>query len=116
MQADEYYTDSLSAMLNSSDKGVMDYENHITNLLAYKKNDKPIERLIYEKTSIGTPVDDGEFLISYLSCIIAKYVSSYSHSCDDSKYENIGGIEDFQGTKYMEDLFLDALLNIYKYQ
>lgn len=114
--ADEYYTDSLSAMLNSSDKNVMDYEDHITNLLAYKKNDNPIERLMSEKTSIGTPTDDGEFLISYLSCIVAKYVSCYSHSYDDCKYENVGGIDDFQGTKYMEDLFLDALLNIYKYQ
>ena len=114
--ADEYYTDSLSAMLNSSDKNVMDYEDHVTNLLAYKKNDKPIERLMLEKTSIGTPTDDGEFLISYLSCIVAKYASCYSHSYDDCKYENVGGIDDFQGTKYMEDLFLDALLNIYKYQ
>lgn len=114
--ADEYYTDSLSAMLNSSDKSVMDYEDHITNLLVYKKNDNPIERLMSEKTSIGTPSDDDEFLISYLSCIVAKYVSCYSHSYDDCKYENVGGIDDFQGTKYMEDLFLDALYYIFLYQ
>lgn len=52
---------------------------------------------------------ENEILISYLSCIIAKYVSYYSHSYDDYKYENVGCTEDFQGTKYMGDLFLDSI-------
>lgn len=63
-----------------------------------------------------TPLIENEILISYLSCIIAKYVSYYSHSYDDCKYENVGCTKDFQGIKYIEDLFLDALLNIYIYQ
>lgn len=112
-KADKYYTNSLNMMPNHLDKNTMDYELHITNLLAYEKNDKPIERLMNENTSIGVPVNDDEILISYLSCIIAKYASCYSHSCDYCKYEHIGCTEDFQGTKYMGDLFLDALLNIY---
>lgn len=114
--ADKYYTDSLNMIPNHLETSIMDYESHITNLLAYEKDNKPIERLMYEDTSIGVPVNNGEILISYLSCIIAKYVSCYSHSYDDCKYENVGCTEDFQGTKYMEDLFLDALLNIYMYQ
>lgn len=114
--ADKYYTDSLNMIPNHLNKNIMDYENHITNLLAYEKDDKPIERLMYEDTSIGIPVNDDEILISYLSCIIAKYVSCYSHSYNDCKYENVRYTEDFQGTKYMEDLFLDTLLNIYMYQ
>lgn len=113
--ADKYYTDSLNMIPNNLDKNKMNYKSHITNLLAYEKNDKPIERLMYEDTEIGIPVND-EILISYLSCIIAKYVSCYSHSYDDCKYENIGCVEDYEGKKYMEDLFLDALLNIYMYQ
>ena len=107
------YTNSLNMMPNHLDKNTMDYEDHITNLLAYEKNDKPIERLMNEDTSIGVPVKDDEILISYLSCIIAKYALCYSNSCGDCKYEHIGCTDGFQGTKYMEDLFLDALLNIY---
>lgn len=114
--ADKYYTDSLNMVPNPLNKNIMGYESHITNLLAYEKDNEPIKRLMYEDTSIGVPVSDDEILISYLSCIIAKYVSCYSHSYDDCKYENVGCTEDFQGTKYMEDLFLDALLNIYMYQ
>lgn len=114
--ADKYYTDSLNMIPNHLNKNIMDYESHITNLLAYEKDGKPIGRLMYEVTSIGVPVNDDEILISYLSCIIAKYASCYSHSYDDCRYENVGCTEDFQGTKYMEDLFLDALLNIYMYQ
>ena len=34
---------------------------------------------------------------------------------DDCEYEDIGCADDFQDIKYMEDLFLDALLNIYMY-
>lgn len=114
--ADRYYIDSLNMTPNHLDKNTMDYENHITNLLAYEKDDKPIERLIHEDTSIGVPVNDDEILISYLSCIIAKYVPCYSHSYNNCKYENVDRTVDFRGTKYMEDLFLDALLKIYMYQ
>lgn len=114
--ADKYYTESLHLMPNHFDKNSMDYERHIQYLLKNEKDDKPIARLMKEDTSIGVPVDDDEFLISYLSCIIAKYVSRYSHSYDDFKDEIVKCTDRFEGTKYMEDLFLDALLNIYIWQ
>ena len=114
--ADKYYIDALNTTQNTADENVMDYESHITNLLAYEKANKPIGRLMYEYTSIGTPINDDEILISYLACIIAKYVAVYSNSNDNCIYKNVGYVEDFHGIKYMEDLFLDALLNIYIYK
>ena len=92
----------------------MDYREHIQNLLKYEKKEKPIDRLMYEDTDMGKPVDNKEgILISYLECIVAEYVSHYTH--ENCKYENVGSVVDFQGTKYMEDLFLNALLNVYIY-
>lgn len=112
---DKYYTKSLKMMPNNLDKDEMDYENHIINLLVHEKSESPIDKLMYEDTNFGTPVNDDDILISYLECVIAKYVSYYSHLHENYKFENIGYSDDFQGTKYMEDLFLDALLNIYIY-
>lgn len=111
---DKYYTKSLKMMPNNLDKDKMDYENHIINLLVHEKNESPIDKLMYEDTSFGTPASSNDdILISYLECIIAKYVPYYSHLRENCKFENIGYSDDFQGTKYMEDLFLDALFNIY---
>lgn len=112
---DKYYTKSLKMMPNNLDKDEMDYENHIINLLVHEKNESPIDKLMYEDTNFGIPVDDDDILISYLECVIAKYVPYYSHLRENCKFENVGYSDDFQGTKYMEDLFLDALLNIYIY-
>ena len=88
----------------------MDYEEHITNLLAYEKEQKPIERLMNEYTSMGVPTTGTGILLSYLACIVAKYAFFYSH--DDLQNE-LGCIEDYPYELYMEDLFLDALFNIY---
>lgn len=116
--ADENHSSNpLNDMFIDFCKNTMDYETHITNLLCHDKDSNPIERLVSEDTSFGVPINaasDG-ILISYLACIVAKYVPGYSHSYDDCEYKDIGCVEDFRGTKYMEDLFLDALLNIYAY-
>lgn len=92
---------------------MMEYKSHILNLLTYEKDKKSIERLMTEETSLGVPINGDEILISYLSCIIAKYVPI--HSYNETKFENIGYVDDYQGNLYMEDLFLDALFNIYIY-
>lgn len=92
---------------------MMEYKSHILNLLTYEKDKKPIERLMTEETSLGVPINGDEILISYLSCIIAKYVPI--HSYNETKFENTGYVDDYQGNLYMEDLFLDALFNIYIY-
>lgn len=112
--ADKYYAESLKKIPNNLDKDVMDYESHIINLLSYEKNETPIDKLMHEDTSIGIPASNNDdILISYLECIIAKYVPYHSYLHGDYKFKNIGYHDEFQGTKYMEDLFLDALFNIY---
>lgn len=102
--------DKWFVKINVSSDNTMDYKEHITNLLAYEKEHKPIERLMNEYTSMGVPTTGAGILLSYLACIVAKYAFFYSH--DDLQNE-IGCIEDYPYEVYMEDLFLDALLNIY---
>lgn len=68
---------------------------------------------MHENTSMEVPTESDEILISYLSCIIAKYTSIYSYN--KQKFENIVYVDDYQANLYMEDLFLDALFNIYVY-
>ena len=114
--ADSYYAGLLKQMADEYNKNTMNYESHIANLLVYEKSNRPIKKLMEESTSIGIPIDinTDEILISYLSCMISKYVACYSHS--NGKYENIGCVEDFQGERYMEDLFLEALFETFIYQ
>lgn len=61
-------------MPNNLDKDEMDYENHIINLLVHEKSESPIDKLMYEDTNFGTPVNDDDILISYLECVIAKSI------------------------------------------
>lgn len=109
--ADQYHKDSLKMVPTCQNEDSMDYKFHILNLLAYEKDKAPIAHLMHENTSMGVPTESDEILISYLSCIIAKYTSIYSYN--KQKFENIGYVDDYQGSLYMEDLFLDALFNIY---
>lgn len=111
---DEYQKEAdknplISAFIEEDD---MEYEEHITNLLAHEIGKDPITRLMNEKTTLGTPVgSEYEILISYLWCVIGKYVPLYVYR--EIERENIGFVEDYQGDKCMEDLFLDTLYNIY---
>lgn len=89
----------------------MDYEKHITNLLAYEANKQPISRLANELTSLGIPVEADEILICYLCCIIAEYVPCYLNK-NQEIYENTGYVCDYNGIRYMEDVFLTALHSI----
>ena len=56
-----------------------DYEGLITELLARHQQESPIKQLMHTRTNLGVPVTDGEILISYLTCMIAKYVPIYTH-------------------------------------
>lgn len=98
----------MSKSLNNED---MDYETHITNLLAYEADKQPISRLANEPTSLGIPVEADEILICYLCCIIAEYVPCYLNK-NQEIYENTGYVCDYNGIRYMEDAFLTALHSI----
>lgn len=111
--SDKYYIEALDCIPNNKNKSTMEYKNHIANLLANEKNLKPISRLMNEANMMSNSFANNEILISYLNCYVAKYVSCYSHSQDIYKYENLGCVENFQGTLYMEDLFLNALFHIF---
>lgn len=92
----------------------MDYETHITNLLAYEADKQPIAKLLKESTSLGIPVVDDEILICYLCCIIAKYIPCYLNK-NQEIYKNTGYVCDYNGIWYMEDAFLNALHSITVY-
>lgn len=97
-------------------KDAMDYEGHITNLLAYHKDEQPVKQLLHEETSMGIPVDADadKLLTSYLCCILAKCIPLYqdNSSCFQANAE---APKAFNGKRYMEDAFLDALSYIYTY-
>ncbi len=98
-------TNSILASNNS-----MEYETHITNLLAFSADTKPISRLVEEPTSLGTPIDN-EFLMCYLCCVVAKYIPCYLNK-NQKNYKYTGNVTDYTGTMYMEDEFLLALHSI----
>lgn len=106
-----------SPLLKASKTGIqptMDFHDHITNELAYNAANKPIERLFAEQTNMGSAQDDDEIIASVLCCIVAKYVSIYANK-DNGRKENIGCPEDYQGERFMEDMFLDALYSMENY-
>lgn len=85
----------------------MDYVEHVTNLLTYHADEKPIKILWYESTSMGSPDSADEILASYLCCVIARHVALYSEY--ESICENDGCALDYNGIIFMEDEFLRAL-------
>lgn len=101
-------------LLKASKTGIqstMDFHDHITNELAYHAANKPIERLFAEHTNMGSAQNNGEIIASFLCCVIAKYVSIYANKGNNRK-ENVGCPEDYQGERFMEDMFLDALYSM----
>ena len=90
----------------------MAFQDHLTNLLAYHKNETPLSDLIsYFQNS-------DEIVACYICCEIAKYTAIYN--CKDSEENesietNLGYADDYSGQLYMEDLFLDALHTVENY-
>ena len=108
--ADELESRKSPAFAGFSHGESMLYSSHITNLLAWHRNEKPISKLFCESTSMGRPDMGDEVIISYLCCMIAKYAICYNVKPRDD-FES-GYVCDFSGQRYMEDLFLEALYEI----
>lgn len=85
----------------------MDYAEYVTDLLTHHADENPIKTLWYEPTSMGSPYLADEILVSYLCCVIARYVALYSEH--ESICENDGCALDYNGIMFMEDEFLRAL-------
>lgn len=82
----------------------MDFVEHLTNLLAYHKNEKPLSALL------GYFQQNDEIIASYICCLIARYTAIYNYTeCESDKEINLGYDCDYNGPRYMEDMFLDAL-------
>lgn len=82
----------------------MDFKEHLTNLLAYHKGEKPLESMLeYFRQA-------DKVVTSYMCCEIAKYAVIYSYE-DMEREENmaIGHVDDYCGERCMEDAFLEAL-------
>lgn len=90
----------------------MALDKHISNLLAYHKDETPLSDLIpYFQNS-------DEIVACYICCEIAKYTAIYN--CKDPEENedietNLGYADDYSGQLYMEDLFLDVLHTVENY-
>ena len=105
-EAQQFQNSKYGAFLNNKD--TMDFGDHITNMLAYHKDVTPIKVLFSEQTSLGAANNGDEIITSYLACLVATYAVMYN--CNPYKEDlELGFVEDYQGQKYMEDLFLESL-------
>lgn len=96
------FLSSPFAIGSKYDDGKMRFQEHLTNLLAYHKNEKPLSSLL------GYFQQSDELIASYICCLIAKYSAIYNHIETDNE-ENLGYDCDYNGDRFMEDLFLDTL-------
>lgn len=90
----------------------MDFQDHLTNLLAYHKDQTPLSDLF------PCFQDSDEIVACYICCEIAKYTAIYN--CKDPEQNedievNLGYACDYLGQLYMEDLFLDTLHTVENY-
>lgn len=87
--------------------GMMNFQDHLKNLLAYHKDEKSLASLS------GYFQCSDETTASYICCLIAKYSAIYNQIETDDK--NLGYDCDYSGNRYMEDLFLDTLNTVEYY-
>lgn len=96
--------------LSQDEDDKMDFVEHLTNLLAYHKNEKPLSALL------GYFQQNDEIIASYICCLIARYTAIYNYEeCETDEEINLGYDGDYNGTRYMEDIFLDALNTVEHY-
>lgn len=88
--------------------GKMGFEEHVTNLLARHKNENPLSSLLKHFQQ------GDETVASYICCLIAKYSAIYNCIETDNE-ENLGYDCDYNGDRFMEDLFLDTLNTVEHY-
>lgn len=90
----------------------MDFQDHLTNLLAYHKDETPLSDLFpyFQKSD--------EIVACYICCEIAKYTAIYNckdHEENEDIETKLGYVDDYSGQLYMEDLFLDVLHTVENY-
>lgn len=99
-------------MISGKQAKDMSFEAHITNLLAYHKNETPLSDLL------PCFQDCDEIIAAYICCLIAKYTAIYNYNeseIETAKEENLGFVYDYNGQLYMEDLFLNTLHTVENY-
>lgn len=85
-------------------------KDHISNLLAWHKNEKPLNNLLpYFQNSNECE----EIVASYICCLIAEYTVVYNY--DKENYEDLHDSYNYNGQLYMEDLFLRTLYVVENY-
>lgn len=87
--------------------------DHITDILYFDDQPymQPLQHIYHNcMTSIGEIHDSNNYLYFYLACWISIYLSPIK---DDGP--NVGSYyyEDYNGDKYFEDLFLEAMFKLY---
>ena len=88
----------------------MDFVEHLKNLLADHKDEKPLTSLL------GSFQQSDGIIRSYICCLIARYTAIFNYiTCESDKKVNLGYDRDYSGKRYMEDMFLDALNTVEHY-
>ena len=97
---------SFGALLRD-DNGKMNFDEHLTNLFAYHKDKQPLTSLL------GFFQKNDEIVASYICCRIAIVTAWYNYITSDEI--KTGYACDYNGQRYMEDLFLEALHTVEYY-
>lgn len=85
-------------------------ENAVTDLLIESKDDPQIED---KRCELDMYFGTAESIdVAYLCCLVAKYTACYYGEYDDTD-ESVNLVGVYSGDLYMEDLFLDALLDVH---
>ena len=90
-----------------NDDGKMSFDEYLTNLFAYHKDEQPLTSLL------GFFQQNDEIVASYICCRIAIVTAWYNYTISDET--KTGHDCDYNGQKYMEDLFLEALHTVEYY-
>lgn len=96
----------FGASLKNND-GKMDFDKHLTNLFTYHKNEQPLTSLL------GFFQQNDEIIASYICCRIAIVTARYNYAISDEI--KTGYACNYNGQRYMEDLFLDTLHTVEYY-
>lgn len=78
----------------------MDFDEHLTNLFAYHKDEKPLSVLMDYFCKCD------ELIATWMCCRVAIVTARYNYKLD-TKSHRFG--DDYDGQMYMEDMFLQAL-------
>ena len=107
-KVDTYFAEQMqSSYWIGKKRKDMSLEDHIVNLLSNNKFEKTIDVIVNQNTSLGEYKSD-TLLGSFICCEVAKYASLYSNEQRELYGNNWQSY--YSGKKYMEDLFLEALL------